>query len=375
VNSEIPFGIGCFHFGINKAAPYAIKWSKYLSELERALSAISGLGQLVMEDRTIEDFEIKVDKELPVFGESYDFVPYFNYLELAFDLHIPFAEQEKLNPWPGGQKSFYTEDYRVYIYATYYGLPIAFIELVDPKPNSSPSDAVFIVREFLSEQINKRIDSFINFNILGPSPFHADLFIEVNNKFPQERSDNFIISEEISHGYGRVSISFNSQSYDSVHAAAESFFFNAKRELGLFYLIILLQNAEDKQWWNLFNSVANLSKKLQSLWLKRLFLRPSKKVYEIVSALSAFEIIKIRDTDQIKDHYRNVYSSQVSYLKWHIDDLTKAQETHPINQVTNLIQFINDSLKHKSTILNNLIVGLLGGIVGAILTIIFSGQT
>ena len=94
---------------------------------------------------------------------------------LEFTIDIPERIQNEIweTGW-GRPKNIEARKFRISVH--YRGeLPVAFVSGVDANL-TNPSDAVVLIRRYLEKY--KPDESAVEFQFLGPSPFHADFYVE-----------------------------------------------------------------------------------------------------------------------------------------------------------------------------------------------------
>lgn len=202
---EKSFGIGCFHFGIRKKAPFKYKDSDYIRELQISLSKIPNLDNLKLHyDNSLED-DVggePIDENLPNLKDDVGYYPQIPHLDLEFDLYIPLRVQAELCHTEEKLIHTFTERFKVRIFQSYY-FPVSVVETLSPTKPNSPSKGIQIVREFLNRELAVDKSPYIRFECIGPSPFHLDCYI-----LPKKRdTDEFWLLETvelIESGYDKV---------------------------------------------------------------------------------------------------------------------------------------------------------------------------
>jgi hypothetical protein len=175
MSETIRFGIGCFHFGISRATPFSFKGDLYIQQLRQTLEACPSVANVKIAGPTdLMDYSQLVEDPPELIGHGRNYFPcaILDGLNIEFSIHIPFRVQENLIATPVSRLETFTEDFLVIINYGYHN-PVAFIVPLEPqKEHSRGSQAVQIVREFLSRELKPNYT--IRFEVLGPSPFHAD---------------------------------------------------------------------------------------------------------------------------------------------------------------------------------------------------------
>ena len=171
----IPFGIGCFNFGIKRLPPFKLTGKQYIADLKSSLELIPSISNIKIDvDESFESIDTEVTEPIQSIEDDFGFFPSpMSSFRLQFNIFIPFRIQKELH---SRKVRANTENFRVYTKTAYHFI-VTYVELLDSLNDCTPSDGVIVVREFLKKQF-KEIKSNIRFECLGPSPFHADFFIK-----------------------------------------------------------------------------------------------------------------------------------------------------------------------------------------------------
>ena len=190
----IPFGIGCFNFGINRLPPFKLTGKQYIADLKSSLELIPNISNIKIDvDESFKSIDTEITKPIKSIKEGFGFFPPgMSFFSLQFNIYIPFRFQEGVR---GEKLHTNTENFKVYTNTAYHFI-VTYIESLDSPDNCSPSDGVFVVREFLKKQFEK-IKSNIRFECLGPSPFHADFFIKPGRDKDSGKYRKGLYSEQI----------------------------------------------------------------------------------------------------------------------------------------------------------------------------------
>lgn len=169
------FGIGCFHFGYHKPIPFEFSTTQYVKDVRNALSELTAISHIDIQYDKLLAQDITVEEELPNL-ENGDYFPFVHFLGIRFSVYIPRRIQEEIFPGENLSDWIQAENFSVLIKHEYHG-PITFIECLDATDESNPSAAVRLLREYLKREFNK-LKGPVSFEYLGPSPFHANFFVQ-----------------------------------------------------------------------------------------------------------------------------------------------------------------------------------------------------
>lgn len=172
-------GIGCIWFALNPESYDEDKFSpsEHLQEIKRALEGVDNVSNVVLSGygNVISGLGMPGDYDEDEGDNNY--FPIYSNVLIAFDIFMPARLQEKYSHdrTADGVETFHVK-------LRYDEMPVAYIhyslEARGPAGlrNFSPSNAVIFIRKYLAEKLQGH--SKVQFQVLGPSPFHADVFLE-----------------------------------------------------------------------------------------------------------------------------------------------------------------------------------------------------
>ncbi|MEF3351802.1 hypothetical protein PV403_01305 [Paenibacillus sp. GYB006] len=357
MDSKIAFGVGCFHFGLKTGTNTTM--GKYFNELQKMLESISSISEIDIEFYE-EDYDLTEDIFISPNNRGISnggaLEPYIEDLKISFDIFIPKRIQEDLGET---QSLFKTERFRVLINYTYY-FPVAIIQLLDPLDNDVfPSSAVILVREFLRKELSKT-KSFIDFQVLGPSPFHADFFIEKDDQIERP----FSISIVEAKGYDQVVISYNK--YINAAKALEEILLETLSEFGFFYELKHSDSVTHRKWSMIERNLDTLVEIKKDRKQFKNFFKTNKIINELFINISYFEKDQIIYKSYIQKSKRNI-THFILYIDREIDE----RINFPTKQVTELIKLYENQKLNVYVMSATVIAAVSGGLLGALITTFF----
>jgi len=366
------FGIGCYHFGIKKDVPFKFQGIHYINELKIVLSKISSLTNLKIEtDDEFEYSEILFTEDTVNIEEGEGFFPSALYLNIEFDLYIPFRIQSEITDVDEKFLNTYTENFKIKIFQSYYS-PVTIIESLNPTRKNEPSTGVQIVREFIIRELTNNKSDYIRFECLGPSPFHCNFFIEP--KLPEEEYNwLFTIDEQIKRGYNTLTFFYNSVEIEDAEEALDYLNNSIEDEFGFFYKTIQTRNAKMHAWQEINSSLDSLIE-IQNTngivgIIKRYFKR-QKLISKLYTDIVTFEGKSIYINSLQQNEYNDTFSIKDEiFFKSLIDKELEEKLDYPIKQTTDLIQFFESRRVKSLELTTSLIAAILGGLIGALITI------
>lgn len=356
-------GIGCFWFEPKEMSADVFEdfnSKEFLSNIKSALESVDNVSSVEIfgEGNSILLSDFEGDEE----GEEIYF-PIFIDVVIAFDLYLPFRVQNSYSKGFSRQKG--TENFRVIIS---YGIemPVVYIYQKNLKDDITDSSApVMFIREYLEDKLQN--DKNCHFRSLGPSPFHADVFLNV-----LEGKNSEILSSQIephSRGYDDVSIKITvEKDTDPLGVFIERY----QGILGAYYALVLKRNRSLSNDAHVFNAVQDLIERGKTKrFIKNFYQEKSliDSVYEKILddklnriAIERDVLQKTRDSIFDKD---NVF---YSFVEKEIQDISKI----PVDEVREILN-ISESRRQKfmqnsATLLSGLIGGIIGAVAGSFLT-------
>ncbi len=377
--STFCFGIGCYHFGMQKDPPFHFDLSDYLMNLEGTLHDISNIDNLVIDfDKEISPINFPVDRTIPNIKKGPGYFPKLHFLNIGFDVYIPHRVQKKLMPWRTYPLRTYTERFHVEIICSYH-FPVTFIECIDPREECSPSDAAVVVREFLQKELKKINSKYIRFECLGPSPFHVNCYVAPESADVADCGRRGLRSERIPKlGYDKVVFYYDSEMYESPKSVKDAVYREISEELGLFYSIVQMRVVRMHEWHdieNMLDELRALRKEVGFRGMWKRFVTSGKKIDDGIVKLTDFESKGIVDKSLIARAYEEVYSdAKQGNFDTFIDHEISDQMEYPVDQANRLINLFERRRIKRLEIGALVLASVLGGVVGSLMTMALSSS-
>lgn len=372
------FGIGCFHFSLRKNEKASITVAEYVQEINSTLSKISNISEIDInyDESTATE---KLDSSPPYLSLKQHGIcyPQVLFLKISFKLYLPYRVQSDVTGYPERIIQTHTENFKVDIISAYWG-PVAFIESVNPKKEGNPSTAVQIVRKFLSTSF-KSIDTFISFDWIGPSPFHANFFLL---KGPEvDEGDDVYLGEKLSFthskqpGYDVIRFSYEPNLYKNEQEALAELLDEISEELAFFYFLKMLDAERRNEWSSIDTTLTQLLNfdKIESKdhILKKIFKRPKliKLLYQDIAQFKGSEIAR----NSRKNYgYNDLYKSEKYrvYFKFFVDNKIQNSTQYPVAETQELIKYLDERTSKGYALLVTFIAAVAGGLIGAFATIL-----
>lgn len=360
-------GIGCFHFGINFKSPFHFSSKEYIKNIKSSLEKINSVTEIeVISDPS---FEATVElEEEPDSVNDGGFFPPLQFLKINFSIFIPARIQEMILNESWAFKRTKTENFKVYMVNDFYG-PVTYVECLGPEEGCDPSYAVRVVRTFLSEEF-KKIDAELKFEFLGPSPFHADLFLSENEA--SENIEPLECIEKIQRGYNILNFYYDPSILTTEDKALEYFIRETSGELALFYNLKRLRVVLIRQWTEIREKIERLTSS-ESKGINRLNIKKSIENHKLRNDLIG-EIYQQKADNQlsnlsIKNSFTSEYeNSGRTYLRKYIENSINEIPDFPIDLQQQWLIHSDARILKNLEISAILISALLGGLIGSIAT-------
>lgn len=369
----IPFGMGCFNFGIKRLPPFKLTGKQYITDLKSSLELIPNISNVeIGVGERFESIDTEVTKPIKSIEEGFGFFPPpMSFFYLQFNIYIPFRFQEGLY---GRKLQTNTENFRVYIKTAYHFI-VTYIELLDSPDNCSPADGVFTVKKFLEKQFEKT-KSNIRFESLGPSPFHAEFFIKPSRDEDNGKYRNGLYPEQIEkRGYDLFNFYYDPSYFSEATDLIQDVFKLLLDEVSVYYNIVLHDNLKNLGWEKLeaiLDDILDIkTKKGINFLFYSLFLLPSK-IRNAVISIAEYESSNIWKDYFINRDYKNLTRTEKPLIDSYFKELFNQFAKYPIKQLREIIDFLERCRSKTIETIIIIMAALIGGSIGALITFFFT---
>jgi hypothetical protein len=293
-------------------------------------------------------------------------IPIGDFWRVEFDVHILKRLHKDL---VDEYISLGSEAFRVRIQSAYYS-PVTFVVTSDLEDD--PSDAVRLVREFLSRELGHH--PIVPFQYLGPSPYHMDCFLKPAP--PNTLPVAWACALEPSTAYDRATFTYNPDFYETEDDLFEDIFHATAEEICLQYYATQLDLRRSRQWDRVAGAI-NRVRELGSAqgWRGRLrwFLRSGLQLEQAFIDLADFEMADIGDRQDLDRGYRSIYDGRGrTFFQAHADEALKGRYVFPTKQAADLLALVERRQSRRSDWIALVIASLAGGAVGGLITDLFA---
>lgn len=313
-------------------------------------------------DPSFDELEAEVTQEPPSIRRTIGFFPAPNYMRLNFKLDLPMRIQNELSPLRSSERPIRTntERFLVSIRQLYYA-PVTFITCVDPTPDHLPSEAVVVVREFLRREF-ERVDH-VRFEVLGPSPFHSDFYVEQSARQEEPGLIPFTCQRSHRLDYDRIKYSYNALDFNSVDEAREAIFDDIETYFDFYYHLEQSETTDANRFHDVSALVRELVDLEQRKGLKGHWARlwSSELRSQALMALTDFETGRVQRQVPTLRTYRELFApGDKACIKGDIDDLTDAPLRFPVEETNRLLSLFESRRSSLAQNLFSATAGLVG---------------
>lgn len=364
------FGIGCFHFGLRSSTGVEeFRIDEYTEQVRSFLSRYPNIESIsIAQLRFTKFWDENLDNSSPWLDELDEIVPWPTSWAVEFTINIPErVQREILSTYSRSRQTLEATSFRVSI--RYENeLPVAFI-YGQNNYLEDPSDAVILIREYLKR--NAPIDHPIIFQVLGPSPFHADFYV-----WRGEEEDFQCIPMP---GYDFQGF-HTSQTVEEFQEITET---EIAQELGLYYRLIQEASLYDTKWNQLTAKVQESIIYLRSKtgFINRMLeLGRAPKINELALELAQYETEISNAVRRYSDELtRNSVEYSLERFRPKIEEEMKRLDFADAEHFGRIINVIGSHEKElggyrlaMTAALVGVLAACLGGAVGALITIAMS---
>jgi len=346
--------------------------SKHLQKIEQALSQIANITDIALDGTDDPGFGEGNPVELPdeAFGEDYSFFPSYIFVSIRFGIYIPQRLQNQLAYLPE-DSPVDTENFNVLIT---YDDPVPFTIIFYDTKNEfpDPSSAVMVIRKYLEREFK---DDMVTFRSLGPSPFHADLTLSEGETLDARREPHFVVNNlSFGEGYKRYEVKYQNQTKDQC-AILRDFVNYIGPFLSSFYTferdqvnLMFLSGAANEQ----LERLLQIERTKGVRRIRDQLTKSPRIISEILAAMLEIEIEKSRTNKVFLERQRDGQLLEGTPFYYFIEKVRAEQQTFPAAETKEIVLLCEGRRLKLTENLAVLIAGVLGGIVGSLLTWAFT---
>ena len=374
--NAVPVGVCCFHFGLSSTPSGEYTYGRYVDDVRDLLTAVRGLSDLEIGGSFDRDAPIEVPSTLLPMCDAREVVPKIQNHRIDFLLHVSLAEQAKVRGSSFPVPQTFTERFRVSVRPTVYGMPVVFVEPIEPDGASRPYDCGLVVQEAVRARISDAGHELLRLEILQPSPLPVDtILVSEEARFEKSPHVPFAWDYLESRGFDVLSVSYNPPVFKDERAPIVFFETVAGPEVGLIYSIVQLMDAEGRDW----SDLEATARKLVGTLLpenrgKDAGSRKTQRdlVEKSTADLAEFELTRSNIRTNLSMHYRILTRSMTEgcFYKTKIERMLELWPVRPIEEVRRITTFAEGRWTHRVSVLTTFVVGFASALIGAAATLI-----
>jgi hypothetical protein len=372
---RVPVGFGCFSFVPDVSEP-AFTANEYLGVVAAALERSPGIEDVSA--HVLDDVDVTLSVDPPkgdydVWGEEP--APFPGGGSISFRAHIPNRLQRQLVEESGGSGLVRTEteDFRVHVHSG-WAVPYAAVELLGAPSDASPSDGVQVMREFLQHELRRAGSERVRFTALGPSPLHADFYLEPRERPPGETA-TFWRLEYTRPAYHRYVYGFDPTELELMRPA-ELFAFEVGSEVDFLYRMVLTERERARHWVELRDAMSELVTLQRRSGVKGFVSKAWKSARLLDDALISLTDFEGREVAEVSALVREFKEDYVSgaevYAKELVESQVNTRAEYPTAQTRELIRMFETRRLTDRDLFVVLMSSGVGGVVGAAATLLAS---
>lgn len=372
MGAVLPFGVACIGFGIGTTNKMLITPAEYSATVEAALYSLTYVEKHSVEieyDQSTSAISRTIEDVLDLWDGG-DGFPLPDYFRMRFDLNIPARVQKELGAQFGMEFDL-PQPIRVYVQDAFHG-PVAFVTLPNGGEDDEGSDAVVIARKYLEQHLPKGVNGHVYFDMIGPSPFHANFFLCKGKQAEGVHYDSlgFECDHFPSRGYPRLEFQYSPDVFESPDDAFDALRFELDNELDIYYMTRRMNVEEARKW----PAISKIYEDLEALTDAggpfapfRRFREQPALLQRLLREVTRFSSQMKEDDLRIKNASRNVYETGVpSYLKRIVGEDGR-QENYPIPEMVSYAEFLERRHMKMWEVSVLAIAALLGAIFASLL--------
>ncbi|UZE12972.1 hypothetical protein [Pseudomonas sp. B21-053] len=371
------FGVGCFHFSIKDSTEHEISVKDYIDEIVKTLQKLTTASDVSISfDESIKYEKINTTPPNPRINDGEQCYPTIPFLNLTYKIYIPSRIQAELIGIPERNLDTGTENFKITIRHEWHG-PVSYVECLSATEDTRPSTAVQVVREYLKKEIQK-LETFLEYDFLGPSPFHANFYLNKAEIETEKKSEDaaFTLNETKTPGYNILNFKYDPHEFGSENEALEELQETLADELSFFYELNKEAYSSFKKWMEIQETTHAIldyeEKKNNKNAIKKIIEKPKlfRKAFKDIGLFKGHLIFMKGQTER---NYASVYKSgkRDTYLQEYVDQELSEHSEYPLNETSELIKYFDQKNSKTIELLTILSAGILGGIVGSTITTAF----
>jgi hypothetical protein len=366
---NLDFGVGSFSFETFPAGPENdANWERSIRALLESLPSVHDI-----EITGVESFTPPEGAPADWESDGILFTPHPDSGKVSFWVTIPARTQRDITERTGGGYNYGSaEDFYVVTY--YRTFPVSYVFIArENAPTYEGSQAVVIVREFLRHETRRHLTAdSIEFSFVEPSPLYCD-FALVASTEPMDQP--FRLERFPRQGYDDFRITYDAARYDSPYSAIPAFARDLSNELGYFYESVRIRLRRMKA----SNDLRDRTARLMAMTVEKKIIAGIPRFFKsrgLIRDLSLDLIIadyEFRQEVQTQqDEAQQLVERSSGLFQKDIDREVDSAFQAELDNMNNIVQLIASRQNRGVDITVLMMTSLLGGIIGSIVTFVFT---
>ncbi len=354
-------GIGCFWFGtVEDGSNDEVGFDPEirLKNIKEALESIDNIS------------DVDVGRNIPYSSYSWvdggELIPLLVKSAISFNIFMPDRLKDK---YLMGLASPVEQDYFQVLILYDRGLPVTYITY-DIRVQKAklrehfPSSAVVFIRMYLAEKLadHKRV----SFNIIGPSPFHADFFVTDTDKGEDAEIEDLT---KLGDGYRTILCKIGTDNADALGKFVDRY----GKTISSYYLSVRYRNASLDFGEKILKGMSELSNLMipgRSSRKKLGFWRQGERIDELLNTIIRDKINRIQFSEHLYREREEGFINENDVFFRFFEREAKDTFELPLEDIKQLLSILEERRQRSRSNRAVLLSGVLGGVLGAFLVAI-----
>ena len=368
------FGVGCLHFSFKSGLYKEITVQEYIDEVKRSLEKLSTVNDIeVFFDEDIKDAKISLSSSTQM-NDGEPCYPHISHFELSFSLYLPKRVQAEVMNCKQEHLDTDTENFRVIFKHDWHG-PFTVVECIGAGQESSPSAAIKIVREYFRKEIES-VSDILQLDCIGPSPFHADFFLDKCKTEPSSKLSLFELVHTKLLGYDELHFYYCEGDFQSQDIALEFLISEISHEIAFFYQLKIMQSSRSYDWYVIQSKLQELLEIEEEGYKKTLkdrFSIKPKLLNNLYREIGIFKGKEIYQKNIYENDYFNIYKNGDDrvHFKSFIDGTLENRPSYPVKETSEIVRYFEGKSSRSVELTIIFLAAVFGGTIGATITVLF----
>jgi hypothetical protein len=224
----------------------------------------------------------------------------------------------------------------------------------------------------------KKVDTFLIDDFVGPSPFHADFYLSMDENEDKEKTNNYFEIEHLkTTAYDELYIKYNKSDFKSEEDALKYLMSELESEVAYFYNFKVMEINKSHEWSIInegMHSILDFEDKESKKTLVDKYINRPKLFKEVFKNIGLFKGQEIFNKNINNRDYSSIYKhpDMQTYLRSFIDQEISESMDYPLDETIELLKYFDQKSSKTFELTVIFIATIMGGLIGALITILFS---